>query len=59
MTNVIGFQIGAYGYMELRISLYQDQKNPYKKVPKITANIGTVLSLAILTKRIPVVDYIK
>jgi hypothetical protein len=59
MTNVIGFQIGAYGYMEMRISLYQDQKDPYKKVPKITAGIGTVLNLAILTQKIPVVDYIK
>ena len=40
LTNVIGFQIGAYGYLELHISLYQDPVNPHKKIPKVVAGVG-------------------
>lgn len=59
MTNIIGFQIGAYGYMELRLSLYEDQKNPNKKIPKIVADVGTMLCLAIKKVKVPVLEYTK
>ncbi len=59
MTNIIGFQIGAYGYMELRLTLYQDQKNPNRKIPKIIADAGTMLCLAIRKVKVPVLEYTK
>ena len=59
LTNVIGFQIGAYGYLELHISLYQDPVNPHKKIPKVVAGVGTMICLAIRKIKAPLVDYTK
>lgn len=58
-TNVVGFMIGAYGYLELRLSLYQDPKNTLKKIPKIVAGVGTVLGLGFQKSKISVLDYAK
>ena len=30
-TNVIGFKIGAFGYVKLNLRLYENKENPYKK----------------------------
>ena len=56
-TNVIGFKIGAFGYVMLNLKLNQDEDNPYKKEPHFTFDVGAILALGVKQFRFSLIDY--
>ena len=55
-TNVLGFKIKLYGYVKMRINLYQDPENEYKKNPIFFTDIGAIMKLGYKKYVIPLMD---
>ena len=51
--------IGALGYTEVNLRLYEDEENPNKKIPRISAEVGIILILGTSEKKIKIKDYQK
>ena len=58
-TNVVGFVIAVVAYTQINVRLYEDASNPYKKRPKITAEVGSVLTIGSKDKKIKIKEYEK
>lgn len=56
---MIGFKIGAFGYVKLNLNLYQDPKDKYKKNPIFKFNTGTILVLGSSNFPFELIDYEK